>query len=179
MSERRASIAATSSSRVPTRGATDGGSAGCGTVDAGAGLPPGRAAHSGGCHEPVGAGSIGAGAFGSAGAGACAGAWALGAGHAVDAIQDCDESAATGACGAAASAVHADVRTGAAWLTGSGATGACATGAGSSGAFSSPFLRPKRPQRRRPLSSPVPACTRSPKLASGAAAVGAHVGAAT
>ena len=105
MSERRASIAATSSSSVPTRGATDGGSAGCGTVDDGAAFAPGRAAHSGGAHDPAETGSNEAGACGT-------GAGAGGADQVVDAIHDCDESAPVGDCCAAESAVHAEVRTG-------------------------------------------------------------------
>src|SRR4051794_17599683 len=117
MSERSASIAATSSSSVPTRGATDGGSAGCGTVDGGAGF--GRVFQSGGDQEPAagcsGATGAGAGAWvgGATGNAGCAGA---GADHvSVDAIHDCGSGCAAGA---EASAVQADVRTGATWLTG-------------------------------------------------------------
>ena len=103
----------------------------------------------------------------------------------VDAIHDCEESAPVGDCGAADSAVHAEVRTGATWLTGAGAfcTG---TATETSGATSSAFFRPNRPHLRRPLASSDCAATpaESGAWAAGAAwatgaawAVGAHTGA--
>src|SRR3954454_16811613 len=100
MSERSASIAATLSSSVPTRGATDGGSAGCGTVAFGAGF--GREFQSGGDQEPPACCS---------GAAGWTGAWATGAGAAsgnagctgAGAFQDCDAIHDWGSgCGAAA-----------------------------------------------------------------------------
>ena len=95
-----------------------------------------------------------------------------------------DESAPVGDCGAADSAVHAEVRTGAAWLTGAGSSGTW-TVPETSGAPSSPFFRPNRPHLRRPLASSDCAVATSGSggwagwagWAAWAGAVGAHTGA--
>src|SRR6478735_372997 len=120
MSERSASIAATSSSSVPTRGATDGGSEGCGTDDSGAAPPAAGRAHSGADQEAWGATGSGATGVGSGADGAFHEA-------AHDGPAGCSATGATGAT--CAGCAQADERT--------GSTGCCWSGAGASTATSS------------------------------------------